>query len=587
MTIVIKNQTPVQFYTNPRQIIPLINPAKDDYASLIEKDIRARLVDPLYQGLNNQNVTIEDHTDPNNPIDIDADTLNRSIQYIFENPTLDVNLEDQLAEIYRQSMRYHTPNDWLFNHQWLNEALSRHKLPLPSNQGRLVTYDANMDVIPAAKGFLAQNDDAAASEWFANIGAFAKDKPFNDYLMVTVQNDDAFNELKQQFDQHVQQFTQSQGLSQTTTKHAGDFNKLTMGNQLSIGLFLPDLSDTVQPLSFGRLLMYSLGETEALHPGRVTVQPTIISQLYLPTNIIILNLEEMAHAQASAIKKDWQDLAKAFQFRKQLNFISNKKLMTAKSVNHTNQPPAKSSSHANGQTVARIKAKKFSSKPVTSKETINAMAYVINKHITKRRTENQYKTKTSTFMRANRRQPDNIDIPGQTVKVNYRPDVHIYLDTSGSISESMYKDAVGSLIQLTKKLNSNLYITSFSHYVSQTTLLNVKNKSAQAIYKEFLDVPKVTGGTDFEHVWQKIDLLEEHNKKAGKSYQLNFIITDFGYDLSRDKQWDAGQASLKQTYYVPISTDQREWKQVIEYAEDFKRQMIKAGDRNVRRRMLM
>lgn len=86
------------------------------------------------------------------------------------------------------------------------------------------------------------------------------------------------------------------------------------------------------------------------------------------------------------------------------------------------------------------------------------------------------------------------------------PDIHVYIDTSGSISEENYQDAVMMLIRVAKKLNVNLYFNSFSDILSQTTLLKVKDRSPASIWKEFRKVPKVTGGTEFQQVWEYIRL---------------------------------------------------------------------------------
>ena len=97
----------------------------------------------------------------------------------------------------------------------------------------------------------------------------------------------------------------------------------------------------------------------------------------------------------------------------------------------------------------------------------------------------------------------------------------------------------------------------------------------------------MAGGTEFENVWNKIDQLDKLNQKAGKSYQLNFVITDFGYGLRRDRRFHREQPSHKYTYYVPISTNPREWKYIKDMAKSFSAQMAASGAKGIRNHMLM
>lgn len=310
--------------------------------------------------------------------------------------------------------------------------------------------------------------------------------------------------------------------------------------------------------------------------------------MYLPENIVILNLENYAHAKPSDIKADWDVLEKALNAKKNLRFVSNKKLMTAKAVNRSIGGGDKSTSASSkGKALERAKVQPFSGKPIPAAKMLGMMKKVIESQVTQQVTQNTYKSHKISYMRPNRRKPDDINLPGKLTTTMYRPDIHVYLDTSGSISESQYRDAVTNLIMLTKRINCNLYLTSFSHYVSQTTLLKTKDRSTAQIYQQFLRVPKVTGGTDFEQVWRKIDMIDEFNKKNNYSHQINFMITDFGYSLSRDKRWSREQASVKNTYYVPMSMNPRGWQELRRWAKEFREQMIKAGDYGVRKRMLL
>lgn len=595
MSIKIRNQKPAVLYQDPFNVLPDVNVQKDasEYGDKLTEHIKTRFIEPMYLPINAQHPVVIEDTTNNQPIN--KDTLFNSIMHLWTSSTIDVNLQDQVGEIYRQGIQYHAQNDWYFEEQLAVEALTRMKLPVPSQRaGKIVKYSASVDVIPTAKAFLAQPDAVNAINWFANIAAYTHDRPFNNYLLMTVQTADVFNDIKQQLKNYAQAWQTQQPITKEVNKLLADFDKVDLTNDLSAGLFMPNgggASPAEQDaLSFTRIVLYVMSQFEknAANPGALTIQPSNLQQVYMPENIIILNLENYARAKPADIKNDWDVFEKALNAKKNLRFVSNKKLMTAKAVNRSiNNGQKSSTANSQGGTIERAKVQPFSGKPVPAKTMLNMMKRVIESQVTSQVTQNTYKKQALSYMRPNRRKPDDINLPGKLTTTLYRPDIHVYLDTSGSISESQYRDAVTNLIMLTKRIDCNLYITSFSHYVSQTTLLKTKGSSTSSIYKQFLAIPKVTGGTDFEQVWRKIDMIDENNMKNNKSHQINFMITDFGYSLSNRHRWSSEQASLKNTFYVPMSMDPRGWKHLQQWAKEFREQMMKAGDYGVRKRMLL
>lgn len=590
MSIKITNQQPAEIY-QPTNILPNIAIDLDAHEYLeAQKDyLKERLIKPLFQPLNQgSDVVMEDVSDPTNPIAFDQDAVTNGIWYAWYSDVIDPTLDSQLTEIYYQSLLHSQDNDWLIEQQQGQEAISKLKLPLPATgiNGRMVKYTPKTDVIPFAKNLLAKaNDDGAKAEWFAYLTGFLHDLNFDNFALLTVQSSDVWNQIKQTLDAQRQTLNNQNLLHKDKNKLLSDFNKISLDGELSTGIFLPE-NNSEEAYSFSRIVMNTLASMESLLPDQIYVQPLNSKQLMLPENIIVLNLEEYAHASDNAIIKDWEKLKQAFTIQKKLNMVSTKKLMTAKTVEAATTP-SQSYQRKSTDPVARRAQKPFSDKPITSKNQLRLMKSIINKATTMKSTENSYKKIKPSYMRPNRRDPNNINLMGSLKTTKYRPDIHIYIDTSGSISERQYRDAVGSLILLTKQINANLYVTSFSHVISQTTLLKTKEKSMTQIYKDFLTIPKVSGGTDFEHVWNKIDQIDQLNQKTGKSYQLNFIITDFGYGLQRDRKFTRDQPSHKYTYYVPISSDKRTWKSIVHMAKDFSKQMAQAGAAGIRKHMLM
>ena len=172
------------------------------------------------------------------------------------------------------------------------------------------------------------------------------------------------------------------------------------------------------------------------------------------------------------------------------------------------------------------------------------------------KSENTFKSSKMTFARPNRRDPDDFNKQGKMISTKYKPDIHLYIDTSGSISERNYQDAVKACIAMAKKLNVNLYFNSFSHCISQCTHLHTKDKSKSKIYKEFQKVPKVTGGTDFEQVWNYI------NRSPKRRRELSIMMTDFGYSAPNHYV-----RHPKNLVYIPCS--HMNWDSIVDDAKYF------------------
>jgi uncharacterized protein with von Willebrand factor type A (vWA) domain len=128
------------------------------------------------------------------------------------------------------------------------------------------------------------------------------------------------------------------------------------------------------------------------------------------------------------------------------------------------------------------------------------------------------------------------------VSTRYRPDIHIYVDTSGSISEAQYQDAVKACIVLARKLNLNLYFNSFSHVMTTAVMLPTKGRSAKQIWRQVQKVPKVTGGTDYEQIWRYVQASKKRRR------ELSLVITDFEYCPPTHHV-----NHPKNLYYLPIS----------------------------------
>lgn len=590
MNIQISNQKPALLYSASK-VLPNIPVITDEstYNADRRDAISKMMVEPIFESIvPNVPVDIIDNADPKNPLPITSDMISDAINSLWIDDTLDVDTDAQLNEIYRQSLQYGQSSNWLIDEQLVAEALARQKLPLPgTNNGIVVQYTETTDIIPTAKQLLAKTastlSDSDKELWFGTLGAYLHQNQNRNILPITVTSSAAFEHLKVEIKTALSMISANMTLD--TNKMFNDLDAISIKGMLSSTFMLP--SDN-EAYSFSRTLMSMLASFEASFSDELFIQPINISQLFNPENIVILNLEEYSHATARQIKNDWDKINQAININQRWNMVSNKKLTTAQAINQaTTKTQGPHIRNKKGGPVHRVKTRHFSGTPVTSSQMLQAMIRVIQDTTTTRRTQNMYKVKKPTFMRANRRDPNNINAMGKFNTNKYRPDIHIYIDTSGSISEAQYRDAVMNIILLAKRISANLFITSFADYVTQTYQLQTKGLSVQQIYANFMRIPKTTGGTNFENVWSKIDAIDKINTKAGRSYQLNFMITDFEYSLSRNKRFSQQHASVKNTYYLPISTSKANWQYLVHAATSFSKEMVAAGDKNIRQRMLL
>ena len=208
------------------------------------------------------------------------------------------------------------------------------------------------------------------------------------------------------------------------------------------------------------------------------------------------------------------------------------------------------------------------------------MMKLVKQFISTRESQNTYKSTTQTYMRPNRRKPLDYSLKGKSTRKSYHPDIHIYFDTSGSISEDNYKASALNIIKLAIKMDVDIYVSFFSHVITQPIRLKVKNRTAQQIFNNFIRLPKVGGGTDFNQFWNQINAIDAHNKKSGKSYRINFVITDFCDRVPRDRIFTNNEAAVKNTFYIPITptrSTHTDYSKIIEYAKDFALAMYQKG----------
>lgn len=540
MALTIKNQTPGHVTPGYKA-----SPKGDfDVTTLLTDNLVKDLLTPLNP---NQPVTVKEDGQT-----IDEATIATAIQATFGD-VISGNAEASVKTLLDATMLHYNkqfPTKWLFPIQ----GGTRHKLLLPTDQ---IIYTAQTDIIPTCRQFLAGGCDE--EYLLANFAFYAKSQTFGVWCLTGSSFDDFKAYLKQQAIQL------QASLPGDTFALLQDVQKLKL-NDLTTSLILrKDTDDGNEEYSFPRVFIWLLQKYIKQHQStaqqtginkQIGYLPFDLQELYAPRTVTFVNIETHARANVKKIQDEWELINNAL--KEPIQILSKRQITK---LGSTQRAVAAAQQKIQAMKIGQNKAymalnRKFSSTrpPVTSfikkvKKCIAKMESVAN-------SRNTYSIQGRTYMRANRRDPTNINLMGRTTKTHYRPDIHLYIDTSGSISEDQYQDAVKSCIVLAKKLDVDLYFNSFSHVLSETTLLKVKSKSVKQIYAQFQKTPKVTGGTIFAQVWDYIT----SDQKRKKEFSL--MITDFG-DTAPSRYME----HPSNLYYTACS--QVAWDNILRYVKNF------------------
>lgn len=312
-----------------------------------------------------------------------------------------------------------------------------------------------------------------------------------------------------------------------------DFVRLDIDDELLIPLRLRShiYADT-EDYSFQRVLValtyqyLTNCDTTAHNANKaVGIYPLFYSLLDAvnPASIVFINLHEHTRHSVEYINEKWS----------RMSALTNENIVSPMSLSKITRLDAADNSmnqlnrkRLQQKYAAEKSKRKMDEGDVSGEPTsIKKMATVVMEEYARlknvRRSQNVYRKTTMSYTKQSRRHPDSPDAQGKITRRAYLPDLHFYVDTSGSISEKHYKQSVLALAIIAKKLGVNVYFTSFSHTISEPIMIPVKGKSVQAISAFISAIPKVGGGTDFDQVYQTIQ------KSKAYRQRLNIMITDF------------------------------------------------------------
>jgi len=546
------NQQAQTFYsTDPN--LPLIDPSVDNqgYDNQLKAHAFETLVRPLYtQKRQGTDVVIQDDN-TNSPVD--AQTFTEAFVHYLKTDVIDQELTQEFRSIYDEGSQHDLSNTLSFDQFLLSESLSDEGLPYPES-GRVIytpgeVKESAKDLYDVMDQINQQSLPSKHQAWFSRLGAYISQYKLSNFRLVTMKDDKAFDDLKRRMTAYMKHSNQ---LPANTVSHLTQFNQLSLEDELSIGMFLPDELNH-DPNGFNRLLEYELAQMERQKNPLVFNEMYSLKGLFQPTKILLLNLSE--YTNATDLHGEWKSIVQAFNKAHRLRHIKNNKLQTVRSVSRENTvtPTYDGGNRMLDQSALRSDNVSYlTKKPISTKELIRRVRTIMKKQVLNQPTSNVTKQKRKTFMRANRRKPFDLTARGKGKRKQYYPDLHIWLDTSGSISQDDYQNQLYVMIGIAKKLNVDIYMNSFSHIVSETTHIRTKHQSAKNIFKAIENIDKVAGGTDFINVWKAIDQTEKANVKRNEARRTHLILSDMDYHIPHSYTLQMNRPSVKNTYYIPI-----------------------------------
>lgn len=526
----------------PVELVPIYTSkvTGDFHPELHCKEITDAILNPLNTA---HPVIIDDNGYQMTDVDISQCILN------CLGESYDAKAQKRAKSLLNQTLVYFDEKTTLnVNELFLIQSSIKENLPVPN---AVTLYTPGVDVIPAARKFL--NGTGSWESWFTNLGFWARPN----ILGFSFGTSTSFDDFKTWFMSQTAPMMAS--YPALTVQRINDFMTLDLNGLTESLKIRDDENQENDPNSFARLIVaYLMEYSKTVSQVECSPMPFTLGELFCPLNIVFINTERHSKAKPAEIDAEWNIIKTAIQ--QNIPMVKNGKLSKLTGVQRALQRAAAQAQMgmmtAQNANIMKAKSTAFRKTEPTVRDMAALLQKVMSKMADVNHSENVYKMTKKTYLKPNRRDPDNYNLMGVSTSTKYHPDIHLYIDTSGSISERDYAASMKMCIIMAKKLNVNLYFNSFSDILSQCTKLNVKDKVTGQVYKEFQKVPKVTGGTDFSLVWHYI------NRSKTRKRELSILVTDFGY-------WAPNEfiEHPKNLYYIPCAN--MDWKYICGAAENF------------------
>ena len=387
------------------------------------------------------------------------------------------------------------------------DALCQAQLPVPSTN---VIYTYANDVGPALQEYIDAPSDVSAQLCAANI--FATFNPQS--LVVLCQNTHHMQAL---LDEISTELSCSQHVLAPEYKHhigALDPTKPMHGVYLKDSFATEIAHDSPQY----DMLRAIFNSTNA-HPLHISLRNT-----WAPTSILFINAETeqmLNPKEAAQLWRDATNYSKHNVAPLQLKTIATFEEME-RVLGNEDELKQRQDKHNKHQKRGQVEYSIATAQPNLQEIYRRVAAIHANMRTNTVQQNFKYTTKRSVNVQS-RRYSDNPDAPGRYRTKQTHPDIHIYADYSGSMSDENISAAVNLIVGIARRTQSDIYFSSFSHELSQETFIPPKGRSAAHITRAITKLPKVSGGTDFEVIYNNI------NESPQRQQRLNIIITDFGW----------------------------------------------------------
>lgn len=423
--------------------------------------------------------------------------------------------------------------------QFLAYHLDKLSLPYPDPINAIYSYED--DVLPHVRYYMQTGQ--ITEEFGANLMAY-----LTQYLAVnTVQ---------------IAVFPDQNAVNRALTSlNQSDPNKLhqllTYAQQTPLPIF--KLSPDLAPDSSWRKFM------EQVTPFKTF---TNIATEFVPSYFMVLNAETLRRLNDMTAEAAAQTASVQMNTAMKFAMLKASQIKSLPAVAKDAKSLVQQNTTNRGIEVSKLVNKFSLPKKITNPmKMAQALNKIVNNFTSQKESEIKFKTKHNSFTKANRRHPMDPNVPGRATKVKYRPNIMIHLDTSGSVTEGQYKNALLALLAIAKRKNIPIYFQSFSHYVSDIAYLDLRKYSVSQAYKILQMIPKVTGGTEYENVWSTIN-------KTPDDF-IHFMITDFEYSVSASIRFNTMPKVTNALYYVAFSEVDRQ------SVNDFARSMFHDGDYSI------
>ena len=518
---------------------------------MLETMITQTIFEPLTPG-GNVDLTIDGR-------DCDSDEVNDLLLRAV-GEVLDADAQATMGAIFEQSLVRWIPSaSSPVDEAFITQAAARCKLPDPSK----ALYTTQSDVMPTAKDVLAGN--AGTDLLLVSLGWTFHPHTVGFWFRTNAEFDSFKTWLRGELSKIAS------NIPPADNRMFQQFDALTLTDLTESLILRADDSQALNEYSFARVLMWALmtwthnNAPQAGAPQTCGVLPFSIAEMALPRTLVLVNVEAHARASMRKIINEWELINKSLHTPVKLVTPGQLSKLTAlaRAQQKASAQAANSLTNAHQQK-GRSGRVVFHKRPTRPVDIYKSVMRVLTRMSKVNQSLNSIRNVTTSFVRANRRQPNDPNKPGKVISRKYLPDIHIYLDTSGSISTENYEDTIKMLITFAKKMGVDLYFTSFSHIMSTPVRLRIKDRSVNQVWKQFAAVPKVSGGTDYEQIYTFI------NEHPTLKRRLNLVITDF--------EWWPGSYHIdvpENLYYVPISVPSGYYSSLRNSAMSFVRSMEK------------